>query len=40
MMVHDLGSTYYHEDYTIFKVWAPTALAVKVMAITKDHELH
>ena len=32
---NDLGSTYHH-DYTVFKVWAPTALAVKV-AITKDH---
>ena len=32
---NDLGNSY-HEDYTIFKVWAPTALAVKV-AITKDH---
>lgn len=32
---NDLGSSYY-EDYTIFKVWAPTALAVKVV-ITKDH---
>lgn len=31
----DLGSTYYN-DYTIFKVWAPTALALKV-AITKNH---
>ena len=33
---HDLGSTYY-PDYTSFKVWAPTALEVKVR-ITKNHE--
>lgn len=34
---NDLGSTY-HEDYTIFKVWAPTAISIKV-AITKDHQV-
>lgn len=33
---HDLGSTYY-PDYTVFKVWAPTALEVKVM-VKKNHE--
>ena len=33
---HDLGSTYYR-DYTVFKVWAPTALEVKVM-VKKNHE--
>ncbi|MFQ6794217.1 MAG: type I pullulanase [Thomasclavelia sp.] len=32
----DLGSRYY-PDYTSFKVWAPTALQVKVL-INKDHE--
>lgn len=33
---HDLGSTYY-PDYTVFKVWAPTALEVKVM-VKKNYE--